>query len=347
MLTTDLIPREGVDPPRHVSSTNAPAKCALGLTSVALLIGFLVILTLYIKSVRSFANQSGGNTCSTGRVTIADASASATGIPTVDVAFILGGQIISSPAGSSTIVPAFHVQSRIEAAAMYRLHAASAAQPSPSSSLPRFIVSGGYNVGVRYELNKNTVFTNANFSFEAFAVARTLGPSEGTIMKGVLCSNFSVPSSAVLVEETSATTDENAEFGGLILSRYGLGVPVSSDDTKTMFVGVISNLFHLPRAVPTFVSRFEGINFNATLTPLYAEDWCCLNTAVDWPELMRDYYTVPRSGVQFNATAIAEIMKRRRNGDLTVSVGSLLDSHTTKRLNDEPHPTLHFRHRNN
>lgn len=161
-------------------------------------------------------------------------------------------------------------------------------------------------------------------------------------MKQTMMEGFGVPDWAVLCEETSATTDENALVGSLFLSRTGFmrnaladlaagsgsGSGSNSNPNAVLNVGVLSNLFHLPRALDSFRSGLANMGLGqgrAVLVPVFAEDYCVLSSSRehDWAKEMQEYYRVPRGGVQWDAAKIGEIMRARRGGSLNVSVGSL------------------------
>lgn len=232
------------------------------------------------------------------------------------------GVIASAAPAGTEVVPANHTESRVEAGAMYAAYVA--AQRNAADGTVRFVISGGYNVGVRYELVNNTVFANANFSSTAFALARDLGPSEAQVMRRVMTTApFNVSAANVMCEETSATTDENGGVGSIILSRYGL-FPTDAQDALPLRIGLLTNLFHMPRALPAFASALQRQNFSATIIPLYAEDWCILNRATPWPQFFESYYAVSRSGLTVNTTRMAEIFRSRLSGDYSVSVAELL-----------------------
>jgi len=239
-----------------------------------------------------------------------------------DVVFILGAQAQRN-LSSGVIVPAFHTQSRVEAGSViYHDYA-----------VKRFIISGGYNVGVRYDLVNNTVFASANFSFEAFALARQW-PSESEIMKRVMCEELGVPAASVLLEETSATTDENAKLGAVILSRSNFFTRSNNAgaEKSRLRVGVLTNLFHMPRAILSFENELASSLCQSgpsiDLVPLYVEDYIPFSHYQDsnWIALMENYYSTKRGGRLWNATALADIMHLRQEQGIqsSLSVSSLV-----------------------
>jgi len=84
------------------------------------------------------------------------------------------------------------------------------------------LTTGGYNVGVAYELVHNTILNPSNLTFEAQALAREF-PSEAYTMKKFLKHRFPdfIVNSDIIVEEDSQTTIENAVFGKTLFDRLG------------------------------------------------------------------------------------------------------------------------------
>jgi len=127
-----------------------------------------------------------------------------------DLIIVLGGQIINN---SGEIIPAFHTESRVVATGIIN--------NLLQNKNCYFITCGGHNVGVRYDLITNKIYDTANFAFEAFIKAKTLGPSEAEIMKKYLINNFNMDTLNIFTEELSATTTENALNVNLLLLRAG------------------------------------------------------------------------------------------------------------------------------
>jgi hypothetical protein len=80
----------------------------------------------------------------------------------------------------------------------------------------KFFVSGGYNVGIRY--NPKQILQPPNFSFEAIAKARWLGPSEAQIIFEEMVKK-GVPQEKIFLEELSTTSKKNAEMLRIFLKR--------------------------------------------------------------------------------------------------------------------------------
>lgn len=98
----------------------------------------------------------------------------------------------------------------------------------------------------------------------------------------------------------------------------------------TLTVGLLTNLYHMPHFWSLFLPVLQSPLFAAVKpVALYAEDYVCLRSFTfsgqDWISAMYTYYSENFPSV-WNATSIAEIMMARRNGNLSVSVGSLCGS---------------------
>jgi len=62
----------------------------------------------------------------------------------------------------------------------------------------------------------------------------------------------------------------------------------------------------------------------------FAEDWVIFEKgSVDWIDFFYQFYQHPRSGVQYPADKIRDVLRRRKNGDLSVSVSSFSNSTCT------------------
>jgi len=222
-----------------------------------------------------------------------------------DLIVVLGGQIIKI---NESIIPAFHTESRVIAAGILNYY-------SNNNSNTKFIMSGGYNVGVRYDLKENKIFNNANFSFESFIEAKKNGPSEAEVMKQFLLKNFNIEQHKIFVEDLSATTIENAKLIKLLLSRENFFFP------NVKKIGLLTNLYHMSKAAEEFTKA------NITFDLLFAEDFISLNhpitTKRDWCKEMETFYSISRGGKNWNSTAIAEIMRERKTGNITRTVYEL------------------------
>ena len=78
----------------------------------------------------------------------------------------------------------------------------------------RFIISGGYNFGVRYDYEKILKFPD--FSFEAFAKARG-ETSEAEVIRDCLIYTHGIPQEAMFLEDLSSNTSEQAEILKILL----------------------------------------------------------------------------------------------------------------------------------
>jgi len=166
----------------------------------------------------------------------------------------------------------------------------------------RFIISGGYNWGVRY--GDKQIFPKPDFSFEAFTRARRIGKSEAEIIRDFMRERCGVPEDAMLLEEVSATTEENAEFLRIILER-----PTFSEAKGT---AVLTLVHHMERALPAFRAILE-------VDPLFAEDLLASQGSV-WIDRICEFYESPKEGRQWDTNRIRELLT---NGK---SVGELLKS---------------------
>lgn len=162
----------------------------------------------------------------------------------------------------------------------------------------KFIISGGYNFWVRY--NENQILT-ADFSFDAFVRGRSEKSEAETIRN--FMKKQGVPKEAIFLEETSATTQENAEILKILLSRTTFNFAKR--------IAVLTLIYHMQRVLPVF----KSVELN--IESLFAEDLLALegDTGID---KVYQYYSTPKGGKQWNTEKIRELLS---NGK---SIGKLL-----------------------
>lgn len=186
---------------------------------------------------------------------------------------VLGAQIIRRP--DRKIALAFHTEMRARAAGV--------AYRSGMASL--LIVSGGHNTGVRYSLQTNTVFPEPNLSPFALIKAR-LYPSEARVIAQFLHEAYAVDWRAMILEEKSTDTDQNADNCKRIIERRGL--------TR---IAVLTSLYHMEKAMTSF--RKSGLD----VRPLYAEDLLIIEDQT-WINRIVEYYMLPRGGKSWDVERI-------------------------------------------
>lgn len=171
---------------------------------------------------------------------------------TFDVVVVLGAQLVntSTEHGKAIIVAAPHTEQRVVAAgvAYHR------------GMTSKFIVSGGYNFGVRYWADKAGVNPSVQRSFDACALAQTDGlPSEARLIAGLLHERHGVPRSSILLEESSTDTIENAELVKVLLRRQWLDLPQGN----ALRVGLLTSASHMDRALAVF--RDAGVAITGSI----------------------------------------------------------------------------------
>ncbi len=120
----------------------------------------------------------------------------------INVLVVLGARIINE---HGVWKPSQHLRCRLDAAG--RLF-----ERDPSLLI---ILTGGYNVGVRY--TEEMLMHDVKGEPENFATARFQGPSEAGVMQRCLKEQWAVPIDRMILEESSAFTHENARFVKRIL----------------------------------------------------------------------------------------------------------------------------------
>jgi len=189
------------------------------------------------------------------------------------------------------MIPAFHTEMRARAAGI-------AYQQRLTRSL---ILSGGYNFGVRYDLDLSVpVFGTASsdlkpdFSDEARTEARWYR-SEASVMAELIKFEHGVPPESLILEEDSKTTKENAEYCKLIIERCGWGK-----------VGLLTLLFHMERALQAF--QEAGVE----LEPIFAENLLVLESK-DWISQIVDYYSTPKGGKQWDVEQLKKLLAENKS----------------------------------
>jgi len=165
----------------------------------------------------------------------------------------------------------------------------------------RFVISGGYNWGVRYD--DKQILPKPDYSFEAFTRARRTGKSEAEIIRDFMREHCGVPEDAMLLEEVSATTEENAEFLRIILERPAF--------SEARGIAILTLIHHMERALPAFRAIME-------VDPLHAEDLLAMQGPI-WIDKICEYYEGPKEGKQWDTEKIRELLT---NGK---SIGELLE----------------------
>lgn len=161
---------------------------------------------------------------------------------------------------------------------------------------------GGHNYWVRYDYEK--ILPKADFSFKAFIKARE-EKSEAEIARKYL-EERGIPGDVMFLEETSATSLENAKISQIILERTTF--------KSVGKIGIFSLAYHLERAFPIFKEIFKGSRFQ--IKPLFAEDFLAMEKG--GIERVCEYYSVPKGGKQWPVDKIRELLE---NGK---SMGELL-----------------------
>lgn len=175
----------------------------------------------------------------------------------------------------------------------------------------RFIVSGGYNTGVRYD-KKNIIPTN--FSFEAFSRARREGPSEAQAISEYMRKRGVNPN-AMFLEETSSHTGEQVEIIITLLKRSTFDFMRNGNGTGT--VGILTQLYHMPKVMKAF--NEYPLEHDLEFVPVFAEDFFTPEKSLI--DRICEYYSVPKGKKQWPVDKIRELLSNGR------SVGELLLTH--------------------
>lgn len=161
---------------------------------------------------------------------------------------------------------------------------------------------GGHNYWVRYDYEK--ILPKADFSFKAFIKARE-EKSEAEVARKYL-KERGIPGDVMFLEETSATSLENAKISQIILERTTFK-PINK-------IGVFSLAYHLDGVFLGFKKVFKESRFQ--IKPIFAEDFLAMKEG--GTERVCEYYSVPKGGKQWPVDKIRELLE---NGK---SIGELL-----------------------
>ncbi len=208
---------------------------------------------------------------------------------------VLGAQIGLNEKGEMDLAP--HTKMRAHAAGMANQHGAAKS----------FILSGGYNIGVRYDLHLSVpVFgteksdRKPDYSQEAKNRARQWR-SEASLIGEIMRKEYKVPPQKLIFEEDSATTQENAQRCARIIREM--------DYTK---VGILTQLYHMKRSLTEFRTELTAIS----TVPIFAEELLFSDRlsddtwlqGKDWLFEICSYYAVPKGGKQYNPDRIRQLL---------------------------------------
>ena len=212
-----------------------------------------------------------------------------------DVVVVLGARI-GVWNGNGKMAPAFHTEMRARAAGF----------AWKEKMAKGFILSGGYNIGVRYDLDRSTpVFGNPNspkkpdFSKRAQQKARCYR-SEASVMAEIMIRDYGVPPEVLILEEESRTTAENAQNTLRILGRLNV----------KKFT-ILTNLFHIQRAVKEFVFTQRPI---AMLPSTLLAESLYVKEDRRHLSLVLDYYSGSLGGMTWNQGEMRRWLLK--NGDV-------------------------------
>ncbi|XOB40115.1 MAG: YdcF family protein [Candidatus Nealsonbacteria bacterium] len=169
----------------------------------------------------------------------------------------------------------------------------------------RFILLGGYNFWVRY--NEEEILKNADFSFETFIRGRD-EKSEAEVVRDFM-EERGVPRISMFLEETSATTQENAQILKILLKR------TTFDFVKK--IAILTLAYHMyPRAFPSIEQVFKEAKL--IIEPLYAEDLLALEGG--GIDKVCNYYSVPKGGKQWPVKRIKELLSNGKSIDELINI---------------------------
>jgi len=145
------------------------------------------------------------------------------------------------------------------------------------------LLQGGYNCPVRYDEEK---ITKADFSFSAFSKAREK-ESEANCGRKFLM-DHGIKKNQIMVEEVSATSEENAQIATIMLSRTTF--------SEIVEIKVSSLIYHLKKILPLYEKEL-GKKFK--VGPLFAEDYLPKKDVLK-------YYSSPKGGTIWDLQKILE-----------------------------------------
>lgn len=221
-----------------------------------------------------------------------------------DVVILLGGQVKKV---DGNYIPAPHTEMRAHAGATLLLEGAT----------NRLVIAGGKNWGIRYD--ETHVFLppeKPDFSYEAYAMARHLGPSEAQVIAEFIDSHTERAFTAnMLLEELSATTEENAAFVGVMLNRMPAFTGVKS-------VGILTQIYHMadgrasstgqapkPGALHIFRTIMQNTAPSGiSVGPIFVENVLADHNPERWIPTICEYYSAPKGGKQYDVDRMRQLL---------------------------------------
>ncbi len=188
----------------------------------------------------------------------------------------------------------------------------------------KFLFTGGHCIGVRYarDLSVPTFGSpestlQANYSETAKMLAHW-HRSEASVMAELVRKDYAVPPYAIVLEEDSETTAQNAEFcRDIICGMFG-------EKPDGISVGILSLLYHMQRAMQEFCTAFASIANLENIQPVFAEEILAMSdfkqyervpmhTMDDFPVLSNidhicKYYSTPKGGNQYDTDRIRKLL---------------------------------------
>ena len=134
------------------------------------------------------------------------------------------------------------------------------------------------------------------FSFGALATAQRASTSEARPMYNFAVDDFEAKPSCILLEEMSATTEENAASVNVMLKR-------STFTGMQQKIGVLALLHHLPRALTIFKTAFTDFE----IQPVIAEDLLATKGSNEIDKIAK-YYAPLRGNKQYDTRRIRELL---------------------------------------
>lgn len=224
----------------------------------------------------------------------------------VDVMIVLGSQI---GVRDGIMGLAFHTEMKARAAGI----------ACQSQYANKFILSGGYNFFVRYDLNRDVPVYGStpdsqkpDFSDSTQKKAK-IYRSEASLIAQFMRQEYEAHEEMLILEEDSKTNLENAQFCREIVRRL---YQKEKSRLGPYSVGILTLLYHMEKALPLFQNEMKEIKgrngHKIDIASFFAED-ILVKADNSWVGEICSYYKDPKGGKQWDIRKMKKLFEQGKS----------------------------------
>ena len=184
-----------------------------------------------------------------------------------------------------------------------------------------FIISGGYGLFIRYDIDlefpvydyeKRLEITQDEETYQKARQKARVYPSEAFVMREFVQKYYGVPLEVLYLEQDSETTQENIKYCWKIIKSKYQG---KRDKNNFYQVAIITNLYHMEKASDLLKEEVKAIknqfDYQIKIVYLFAEDLLVIENHF-WIERIRKYYKDKYDG-QWDSDCIYELLSNGKS----------------------------------